>query len=959
MTFFKKIFSNELKNIKKYSLINKKVQEQKNKIINFSNKELELSFKKIKLNPYRDNNISESDLVKLLSICSIVSKRILNLEPFDVQLMGIQAILEGKIIEMKTGEGKTLTAGIAAIIGSIYNQNSYVITVNDYLSKRDKAFLEPLCNFFNLSISYVSKDSSYSEKKSLYSADIIYSTNSTLAFDYLKENLIYNKNDSFLNKFGLVIIDEIDSILIDEARTPLIISSESSFQKDFYLKSFNTAQKLNKEIDYKVEVENKNIILTEVGINKIEKELGIDKLYVHQNINWAHQILQSLQSLHFFKNEMDYIIDNGEIKIIDEFNGRISEGRRWSNGLHQAIEVKENVDIKEDSTTLAEITYQSFFKLFKCLSGMSGTVKEEENEFFTIYGKDVITIPTNKPVIRIDNDDILFYSTNDKYDFIIRRIKEIHSEKRPILVGTISIEQSMEISKLLSNHNLKHEVLNAKNHSKEALIIQNAGQLGAITIATNMAGRGVDIKLSDEVIELGGLFVFGFERYQNRRIDNQLIGRAGRQGEPGETSFLLSLEDHILSMSKNPLYDTLKKQLQNEKDGTKFGMLTRVIKSQQQKISNSNMEYRKNLYKYDQVISTNRNFIYNMRKDLLSYENNTENKSIFYEKIKSYIDDSLFKSIENMNSQYTIEEIALNDFGISVPAVSSIEDLIKNIKTNIFNKFDNLETILLQQIFVETLDKNWRNFLSNIDNLKQGIHLRSYNQKDPIVEFQTDAQILFSKLIPIIKVDIIKTLCIYQPQDNLDNDDNEPNNILESEIISTLESNTSEIESFINSLITQDVDFKTMSSNYAHELLSDLVDSDFIDNLEQNISLLLEFNISKDSILALKSYKKPEIFVRNLHNIIMSKIEKNISEISNNNKHNILELYKDIFVSSVENNHNSYVNNLKDILTQNNYDTDKMLYEINNQFFMVYLNTKFDIILALTNINELLAKKEN
>ena len=744
---------------------------------------LEESIKKLtdlELKEYALNNKEKT--VECLAAIREASFRILNKRPFDVQLIGALTISEGKIAEMKTGEGKTLTAGIAATLNAIKGRTVFVVTVNDYLAQRDAEENMPLMQFFDLQVGLILssiKDNSF--KKFQYSKNIIYGTNSEFGFDYLRDNMVYSIEEKVQCFRDFVLIDEIDSILIDEARTPLIISGlQRETEVNFYeidqlaktliegkeseiRESFEYVKKTTG--DFVLNHKSKSVFLTEEGISKIEAALNIDNAFLdYHTSKYIHAIEQSLIANHLFIEGKQYVIQENKIILIDESTGRLAIGRQLSNGLHQAIEAKEKVTISDSTATVAEISYQNYFNTFKTLSGMTGTAKTEEGEFLEIYKLDVISIPTNKPVKREDRKDLIFLNEQAKIKYLLKEVKEIHSKGQPILIGTNSVAQNNKLEEILTKEGFTIEVLNAKNAARESEIIAKAGEFNAITLATNMAGRGVDIKVSEESLKVGGLYVIGFERYENRRIDNQLRGRSGRQGDVGVSQFYISLEDPLIKIFGEDKNETKFKVLMQrvgfkEEDVIESSMVTKSISKAQKRIEDMHFEGRKDLLKFDNVISTQRKEIYNIRDSILinfDYKNRVNDLIDFV--VNKIFDHGEFTTSETISEN--LFELLKLQFTEKLPENKDI--LTQFIKTVIWDKFavlnEEQQLHYVRMFYLQTLDEKWIAHLTEIDNLKAGINLRQINQKDPVTEFQKESYYMFLHLIDDIKVNIVKVL---------------------------------------------------------------------------------------------------------------------------------------------------------------------------------------------------------
>ncbi|HOW03265.1 MAG TPA: preprotein translocase subunit SecA, partial [Caldisericia bacterium] len=602
---------------RKYLPLVQKINTLEEDISSLSDDELRSKTDEFKSRFNRGESLEEL-LPEAFSVVREASKRTLGLRHFDVQLFGGIALFLGKIAEMKTGEGKTLVATLPAYLEAISNKTTHIVTVNEYLVKRDAEWMGSIYKFLGLTVSYVLHDMDFPERKKAYNSDVMYCTNSEVGFDYLRDNMAHSRDYCVQKELNYAIVDEVDSILIDEARTPLIISGPAERATDLYYKADKAVRGLILNEDFTVDEKTKSVTILEPGIHKLEAILSIPNLYASENVDILRHLNQALRARHCFKNEVDYIAKDGEIVIVDEFTGRLLFGRRYSDGLHQAIEAKEGLRVKEENQTLATITFQNFFRMYKKLAGMTGTAKTEENEFREIYGLEVIVIPTNKPVVRKDYPDIVYKTENVKFRKIVDDIVNSHKKGQPVLVGTRSIEKSERISKMLKKEGIPHEVLNAKYHEREAEIIKKAGERGAVTIATNMAGRGVDIVLGNSVTDLGGLYVIGTERHESRRIDNQLRGRSGRQGDPGQSRFYLSLDDELLRIFGGERIGRIFESLSiDENMPLESSLLTRAIENAQKRVENYNFDIRKTLLEYDNVLNKQREIIYNERNKVL------------------------------------------------------------------------------------------------------------------------------------------------------------------------------------------------------------------------------------------------------------------------------------------------------------------------------------------------------
>ncbi|EAI7860683.1 preprotein translocase subunit SecA [Campylobacter jejuni] len=772
---------------------------------NLSDDELKAEFTKFKEQILSGEKNENDVLNDVFAIVRETGKRTLNMRHFDVQLIGGMVLHDGKIAEMKTGEGKTLVATLPVVLNAMSGKGVHVVTVNDYLAKRDAEQMSAIYNFLGFSVGVVlSSQNSDIEHKQAYDCDITYGTNNEFGFDYLRDNMKFSKAEKVQREHNFVIVDEVDSILIDEARTPLIISGPTNRTLDGYIKANEVAKQMQKgeavlppakpEGDFVVDEKNRNILITEAGIAKAEKLFGVENLYSLDNAILAHQLDQALKAHNLFEKDVHYVLRNNEVIIVDEFTGRLSEGRRFSEGLHQALEAKENVKIQEESQTLADITFQNYFRMYNKLAGMTGTAQTEATEFSQIYSLDVISIPTNIPIKRQDKDDLIYKTQNEKFKAVIEEIKKANAKGQPVLVGTASIERSEVFHNMLVKEKIPHHVLNAKNHEQEALIIQDAGKKGAVTIATNMAGRGVDIKIDDEIRALGGLYIIGTERHESRRIDNQLRGRAGRQGDPGISRFYLSLEDNLLRIFGGDRIKSIMDRLGIEEgESIESRIVTRAVENAQKKVESLHFESRKHLLEYDDVANEQRKTIYRYRNELL--DENYDIRAKISQNIAEYsanvmndymLDESGSNvNFENLKAKILYEcstQISEKDF--ENLSVIEMQDKLSQILENSYNeKMLRLEIKELRNIerilYLQVLDNAWREHLYQMDILKTGIGLRGYNQKDPLVEYKKESYNLFLELVNRIKFDSIKLLFSVQfnqeEAQNLENKANEEN----------------------------------------------------------------------------------------------------------------------------------------------------------------------------------------
>ncbi|MCH4606910.1 preprotein translocase subunit SecA [Helicobacter pylori] len=740
-----------------------------------------------------EKDLQEKTLLEVLpesfAITREASKRILKMRHFDVQLIGGMVLNDGKIAEMKTGEGKTLVATLAVALNALKGESVFVVTVNDYLAHRDSKEMEPLYHFLGYSVGTITASvRDDDERLEIYSKDIVYGTNNEFGFDYLRDNMKYSLEHKVQKSHAFAIVDEVDSILIDEARTPLIISGPVDRRMENYNKADEVAKSMQVETDFTIDEKNRAILITEEGIKKAENLFGVDNLYKIENAALSHHLDQALKANYLFFIDKDYIVANNEVVIVDEFTGRLSEGRRFSEGLHQALEAKEGVSIKEESQTLADITFQNYFRMFSKLAGMTGTAQTEATEFLEIYNLEVVSIPTNLAIKRKDLNDLIYKSEKEKFDAVILKIKELHDKGQPVLVGTASIEKSETLHALLKKERIPHTVLNAKQHTKEAEIIKDAGLKGAVTIATNMAGRGVDIKLTDEIKELGGLYIIGTERHESRRIDNQLRGRSGRQGDPGVSQFYLSLEDNLLRIFGS---DRIKGVM--EKLGLKDGehieskLVTRAVENAQKKVENLHFESRKHLLEYDDVANEQRKSVYKFRDELLDAnydigakiaENREYALNQIFSKLKAFDNQNLSKEellgLKNILKEDFNAHVTLEDLEKASPIEKFVAEKLKSDYENKMKVLDSEQRSRIERIvYLQILDNAWREHLYTIDNLKTGINLRGYNQKDPLVEYKKESYNLFLELIEDIKMEAIKTFSKIQFENEQDSNDAE------------------------------------------------------------------------------------------------------------------------------------------------------------------------------------------
>ena len=783
------------KEVKKYKKRVEQITALEEKYKACSDEELQSDINTIKQEIQNNTKTVDEALNEVFAITKEASTRVLNMRHYDVQLIGGLVLHDARIAEMKTGEGKTLVATLPVVLNALTGKGVHVVTVNDYLASRDAKDLEPLYNFLGLSVGILTAEiNDHEQRQEQYNADITYGTNNEYGFDYLRDNMAYEKDQKVQRDHHFVIVDEVDSILIDEARTPLIISGPTNQKSENYIRANEIALKLEKGEriepkrpdenaimtgDFYVDEKNKTVLMTDEGVLNAEKLFEVDNLYSLENAGLSHHLDQALKANFIFIKDVDYVEQNGEIIIVDEFTGRLSEGRRFSDGLHQALEAKEGVTIQEESQTLADITYQNYFRMYDKLAGMTGTAQTEATEFAEIYNLDVVSIPTNVPILRDDRNDLIFKSEREKFDAVCNKILEYSKTGQPVLVGTASIEKSEYLHKLLKEKKIAHTVLNAKQHEKEGKIVEDAGQKGAITIATNMAGRGVDIKLPQECLDLGGLAIIGTERHESRRIDNQLRGRAGRQGDVGVTQFYLSLEDNLLRIFGSDKIASVMQRLGIEEgEHIESGMVTRAVENAQKKVEAMHFESRKHILEYDDVANQQRQVVYTFRNELLESDYDIDKK--INENISEYaihvlstagfiegmpVEDYDFSRVIAVIQEELKLEISKEDF-----EADELSDIENNLTTLLINAYDKKMSIapaeqksdIAKMLYLRILDDSYREHLYSMDTLKTGIGLRGYNQKDPLVEYKKESYHLFMELRENIKLEIVKILFTIQ-----------------------------------------------------------------------------------------------------------------------------------------------------------------------------------------------------
>ena len=763
MGILRNLFDFEYKELKRFMKIADQIELKDDEYKKLTDKELKAKTEEFK-KALKEGKTLDDILVDAFATVREASYRVIGEKPYYTQVLGALAIHFGNIAEMKTGEGKTLTSVMPAYLNALTGEGVHIVTVNEYLASRDANWMGQIFKFLGLTVGINGRELSPEEKREQYNSDILYSTNNEIGFDYLRDNMVVRKEDRVQRPLNFAIVDEVDSVLIDEARTPLIISGGAMHSNNQYMDAQRFVVRLKENEDYTIDEKTRSISLTDEGSRKCEEFYGIDNMYDIKYSALVHHVNQALKANFTIKNEVDYVVQDGEVVIVDQFTGRLMHGRAFSEGLHQAIEAKEGVKIQQETKTLATITFQNLFRMYKKLSGMTGTAKTEEEEFRNIYNMYVIQIPTNKPIIRKDMADLLFATKKDKYAAIVKEIKERHQTGQPVLVGTIAIETSELISDMLKKERIKHEVLNAKNHAREAEIIAKAGEMGSVTIATNMAGRGTDIKLGEGVKELGGLCVIGTERHESRRIDNQLRGRAGRQGDPGYTQFYVSFEDDLMVRFGT---DRFKGLLEAAGLGTTINLrskaMTRNVESAQKKVEGNNFDIRKNLLQYDDVMGKQREIIYERRNEILDKESIHESiinliKNHIYELVSGHLvnQPELLEFDCSEICEYVNENLLKNsNIKVSEIINKSKEDVIKVLEDKIIGEYENKIKELPEEIVndfekviaLRVIDTHWMEHINTMDHLKEGIGLRSYAQTNPLVAYTNEGFQLFDEML--------------------------------------------------------------------------------------------------------------------------------------------------------------------------------------------------------------------
>ncbi|CAH0156810.1 preprotein translocase subunit SecA [Peribacillus sp. Bi134] len=783
LNILNKVFDPNKREIKRLEKIADQVEALADETAGLSDEQLRAKTGEFK-ERYQNGETVDDLLVEAFAVAREGAKRALGLYPYRVQIMGGASLHDGNISEMKTGEGKTLTSTMPVYLNALTGKGVHVVTVNEYLAHRDATEMGVLYDFLGLTVGLNLNSHSKEEKQAAYNADITYSTNNELGFDYLRDNMVLYKEQMVQRPLHFAVIDEVDSILIDEARTPLIISGSAQKSAQLYIQANAFVKTLKKETDYTYDEKTKGVQLTEDGMNRAEKAFNIDNLFDINHVTLNHHINQALKAHVSMHLDVDYVVQEGEIVIVDQFTGRLMKGRRYSEGLHQAIEAKEGLEIQNESMTLATITFQNYFRMYEKLSGMTGTAKTEEEEFRNIYNMNVIAIPTNRNIIRDDRADLIYATTDGKFKAVVEDIAERYTKGQPVLVGTVAIETSEVISAYLSKKGIPHDVLNAKNHEREAEIIANAGNQGSVTIATNMAGRGTDIKLREGVKELGGLAVIGTERHESRRIDNQLRGRSGRQGDPGVTQFYLSMEDELMRrFGSDNMKNMMARLGMDDSQPIQSKMVTRAVESAQKRVEGNNFDSRKQLLQYDDVLRQQREIIYKQRFDVMESDN-------LREIVETMITASIQRNVvafapmgdeEGWNLQGLVDYLNGNLFNEGSITVADLEgknesELVEFILAKVKESYDQKEEELSEEqmrefekvIVLRAVDSKWMDHIDAMEQLRQGIHLRAYGQIDPLREYQSEGFAMFEAMIASMEDEVAKYIMKAEIRNNLE-----------------------------------------------------------------------------------------------------------------------------------------------------------------------------------------------
>ena len=784
LKIFKKMFDNEYKELERFKKIADEINALDGEYSKLTDSELANKTNEFKKR-LESGATLEDILIEAFATAREAAYRCVQMKPFYVQILGGLAIHYGNIAEMKTGEGKTLTCVLPAYLNALTGKGVHIVTVNEFLSTRDSEWMGSIFRFLGLTVGLNLREKSPKEKQEAYNCDILYTTNNELGFDYLRDNMVVKKENRVQRKLNYCIVDEVDSILIDEARTPLIISGGVMQSANLYVQADNFVKTLKENEDYVKDEKTRSINLTDEGSSKCEKKFGLDNLYDIANTALVHYVNQALKANYFMKKDVDYVVQDGEVIIVDQFTGRLMKGRAFSEGLHQAIEAKEGVKIQQETKTLATITFQNYFRMYKKLAGMTGTAKTEEEEFRNIYNMYVISIPTNKPVIRIDETDLLYPGKQGKYNAIVRVIEEKHKLGQPVLVGTIAIETSELISNMLTKKKIRHEVLNAKNHAREAEIIAHAGEKGAVTIATNMAGRGTDIKLGEGVKELGGLCVIGTERHESRRIDNQLRGRSGRQGDPGYTQFFVSFEDDLLVRFGSDRYrGTLENLGFTGDQAIRNKMFAKSVETAQKRVEGNNFDIRKQLLNYDDVMNTQREIIYAKRNEILDSESIHEMiLNMFKEYITGMVNGHMIETAKLSENDYkeiveASNENLLKNYRINLSEINGkksdevIEIIYSNVLKDYEEKLKDVPYEVVDEfektIALKVIDSHWMEHISTMSHLREGIGLRGYANENPLQAYTMEGFQLFDDMMMAINKEVSMYLLKSEIRQNLE-----------------------------------------------------------------------------------------------------------------------------------------------------------------------------------------------
>ena len=782
--FLNKLYDQNKRELKKLEAKANEIDSLASQMEGLSDEELRAKTDEFKERLVKGETL-EDILVEAFAVVREAAKRVLGLYPYKVQLMGGISLHEGNISEMKTGEGKTLTSTLPVYLNALTGKGVHVVTVNEYLASRDAEEMGKLYEFLGLTVGLNLNGASKEEKKEAYAKDITYSTNNELGFDYLRDNMVLYQEQKVQRPLYYAVIDEVDSILIDEARTPLIISGAAQKSTSMYIQANAFVRNLKPEEDYTYDEKSKGVQLTEQGISKAEKAFGIENLFDLSHVTLNHHIMQAIKAHASMHLDIDYVVQDGEVVIVDQFTGRLMKGRRYSDGLHQAIEAKEGLEIQNESMTLATITFQNYFRMYKKLAGMTGTAKTEEEEFRNIYNMNVVVIPTNRPIAREDKADLVFASMDGKFKAVCEEISTRHATGQPILVGTVAIETSELISKYLTKKGIKHNVLNAKNHGREAEIIKDAGQKGAVTIATNMAGRGTDIKLGEGVTELGGLAVIGTERHESRRIDNQLRGRSGRQGDPGWTQFYLSMEDELMRrFGSDNMKGMMERLGMDDSQPIQSKMVTKAVESAQKRVEGNNFDARKQLLAYDDVLRQQREIIYAQRNEVLTTENLREIvERMILSSVERHLEDFVPVGAEETTWNLPgfvsyLNANVLHEGDVTVEQLQAFtpEEMLDFVLGKIKERYDEKEEKLSAEqmrefekvVVLRSVDSKWMDHIDAMDQLRQGIHLRAYGQIDPLREYQQEGFLMFEAMIASVEDDVAKYIMKAEIRNNLE-----------------------------------------------------------------------------------------------------------------------------------------------------------------------------------------------